>query len=198
MQQNKHKEKNSEETLQSSSWSGRDIQNRFHVEDKDMEIIDEIRERVEMLRSHGMEEGVISNLFMKEYKLSRLVVTSDYRILLPDYQNMEITMPALYKSVYILFLKHPEGIVFKCLQDYRKELSEIYGRITVFTDSEKIDKSIRDVTNPMSNSINEKCTRIRSAFIHCMDISIARHYFITGKRGERKRINLPPEMIIFE
>ena len=41
---------------------------------------------------------------------------------------MEIKMEPLVKAVYLLFLKHPEGIVFKCLPDYRKELAELYKR----------------------------------------------------------------------
>ena len=42
---------------------------------------------------------------------------------------MEITMEPLIKAVFLLFLKHPEGIMFKELPEYRRELAEIYGRI---------------------------------------------------------------------
>ncbi len=32
----------------------------------------------------------------------------------------------LVKTVYLLYLKHPEGIAFKQLPDYRQELIDIY------------------------------------------------------------------------
>jgi hypothetical protein len=40
---------------------------------------------------------------------------------------MEIKMEPLTKAVYLLFLNHPEGILFKHLPDYRQELANIYG-----------------------------------------------------------------------
>ena len=49
--------------------------------------------------------------------------------MLPDYNDMEIKMEPIVKAVYLLFLKHPEGIAFKCLPDYRQELAEIYTKL---------------------------------------------------------------------
>ena len=59
-------------------------------------------------------------------------------------------------------------------------------------------QSIQAVTNPMSNSINEKCAQIREAFIKHFDDRLARHYYISGKRGEPKRIALPPSLVVWE
>ena len=49
-------------------------------------------------------------------KLSRLVITEDYRFLLIDY-NKEVELQPVHKAVYMLFLAHPEGIEFKHLVD---------------------------------------------------------------------------------
>jgi hypothetical protein len=164
----------------------------------DAKIAKEIEELVDKLRQHGVREYVISGLFEKKEKLSRMVVTKDYRILLPDYQNMEIEMRALPKAVYLLFLKHPEGIVFKCLPDYREELTCIYNHLTNRSNDEDVKKSIDDVTNPLMNSINEKCARIRGAFVAHFADSLADNYAITGKRGEAKKITLPRELVSLE
>ena len=45
-------------------------------------------------------------------KLSRLVITEDYRFILADYQK-EVELQPVHKAVYLLFLAHPEGIEFK-------------------------------------------------------------------------------------
>jgi hypothetical protein len=48
------------------------------------------------------------------------------------------------------------------------------------------------------NSINEKCARIRSAFIREFDESLAKNYFVTGERGEPKKISLPRDLVVWE
>ncbi len=161
-------------------------------------IADEIRQRLEMLRKEGVSENFIKNLMEEKPKLSRLVVKSDFRILLPDYDNMEIKMEPMNKAVYILFLRHPEGIVFKHLPDYRKELMFFYSKIRQ-RDGRKAEWSaIENVTDPCQNLINEKCARIRGAFISQFSENIARNYFITGNRGEAKKIILPRELVTIE
>lgn len=161
-------------------------------------IVKEVRDKVNELRERGMAEKIIRKLIQFEPKLSRLVVTKDMRIMLPDYNNMEITMEPINKAVFLLFLKHPEGIVFKCLPDYRKELTEIYQKIKPLGLNDRAIQSIEDVTNPCLNSINEKCARIRGAFISQFDDDLAHYYYITGWRGKAKKIELPHDLVIWE
>lgn len=161
-------------------------------------IVKEVREKVNALRERGMAEKLIRKIIQIEPKLSRLVITKDMRIILPEYNNMEITMEPINKAVFFLFLRHPEGIIFKHLPDYRKELAEIYQMIKPLGLNDRAIRSIEDVTNPFLNSINEKCARIRGAFISQFDESIAKHYYINGWRGEAKKIDLPRDLVIWE
>ena len=161
-------------------------------------LLDEVRERIEKLEQRGISRKLLIKYIMGEPKLSRLVVTKDMRIILPDYHNMEIEMEPINKAVYLLFLKHPEGIIFKHLPDYRKELAEIYQKIKPFGLNERALRSIEDVTNPLLNSINEKCARIRGAFVGQFDNYMAKSYYIDGFRGEAKKISLPRDLVIWE
>lgn len=102
------------------------------------------------------------------------------------------------KAVYLLFLCHPEEIIFKNLPDYRQELTGIYSEVRPWGLSDRALKSIEDVTNPMLNSINEKCARIRKAFAGVLPSSVARYYSISGKRGEPKKISLPRDLVVWE
>ena len=172
-------------------------------DEESKQLFDEIKERVERLKQKGIGAYILKQYLEEEdVQLSRLLITKDYRILLPDYQNKEIEMKPLPKAVFLLFLKHPEGIAFKCLPDFQAELMDIYKHIKgvkgFLFDSQTIQKSVLDVTDPFSNSINEKCARIRNAFISEFDEHIAKHYCIDGKRGEAKRITLPREMVTWE
>ena len=60
--------------------------------------------------------------------LSPLVITKNYRFLLPDYGNKEVQLSPIHKALYLLFLNHSEGIEFKNLVDYREELLSLYRK----------------------------------------------------------------------
>ena len=161
------------------------------------DMMSEVQMLVERLRQSGVGEIVLQRLFKPTQQLSRIHIRYG-RIFLPDYNNMEIKMPTLSKAIYMLYLRHPEGIMFSYLPDYRDELMHIYGLISGRDSLEDIRKSIDDVTDPTRNSINEKCSRIKQAFLREFDDSIARNYYITGERGEIKKILLPREMVTWD
>ena len=113
-------------------------------------------------------------------KLSRLVVTKDYRIILADYDNREVELTPVHKAVYLLFLAHPEGIEFKKLRDYRDELARYYMATARLMDKEVIMESVDMLVDPLNNSINEKCSRIKKVFMGMMDEYTASYYIISG------------------
>lgn len=160
-------------------------------------LVDEVRERVQKLKEYGMSEKDITSLFHTEKPLLKLTVSRDYRIYLGD-NRIEVRMEPLVKAVYLLFLKHPEGILFKHLPDYREELIGIYAKLRPLGMNDRAIQSIEDVTNPLLNSINEKCARIRGAFLSQFDDRMAKHYYIDGPRGEAKKISLPRDLVIWE
>ena len=114
-------------------------------------------------------------------ELSRLLVTENYCITLPDYDNTEVRLEPIQKAIYLLFLRHAEGIRFKELPDYREELAEIYHSM--------------DVTDPLNHSIIEKCARIKQVF---KQITPHEEYVITGQKGEVKRITLDRDLVEWE
>ena len=107
-------------------------------------------------------------------------------------------MEPMTKADKLLYLRHPEGIAFKQLPDYRRELADIYERIKPYGLNDRVLKSIEDVTNPLLNSINEKCSRVKAAILAEVDASLADQYYITGKGGERKKVTLPRKLVIWE
>ena len=133
-----------------------------------------------------------------QIKFSRITITKDCTVLLTDYDNKEVKMEPMTKAIYLLYLRHPEGIAFKQLPDYRKELADIYNRIKPWGLNDRVLKSIEDVTNPLLNSINEKCSRVKAAFLPLVDASLVDHYYIIGKGGEEKKIVLPRNLVIWE
>jgi hypothetical protein len=113
-------------------------------------------------------------------RLSRLVITEDYRFILTDYNNKEVELQPVHKAVYLLFLAHPEGIEFKRLADYRAELTRYYMATAKLMDKEKILEGVDHLVNPLDNAINEKCSRIKKVFLELMDEYTASYYIVSS------------------
>jgi hypothetical protein len=161
-------------------------------------LLDEVKEKVRKLKSYGMEDAEIMAAMNEEELFPQLIVTEDFKIVLAGEKPVEVEMEPLVKAVYLLFLSHPEGIVLKNLPDYREELTQLYLMLRPAGMTERVEKSIMDVTNPTQNSINEKCARIRKLFSEILPKTVARYYAISGKRGEVKKIDLVRANVIWE
>ena len=160
-------------------------------------LLKEVKERVQQLKDYGMSESEILSHLHGDQSLIPLIISKSYRIFLGD-ERREVQLEPLVKSLYLLFLSHPEGIIFKELPDYRQELAAIYNKVRPWGLTDRALRSIEDVTNPMLNSINEKCAKIKKVFIAMHDSSIADLYYIKGKRGEAKKIALPRDLVVWE
>ena len=160
-------------------------------------LMEEVKERVQELKDYGMSESEILSHLYGDQSLIPLIISRNYRIFLGD-ERREVQLEPLVKSLYLLFLHHPEGIIFKDLPDYRQELAEIYNKVRPWGLTDRALRSIEDVTNPMLNSINEKCARIKKVFVAMLDSSIADQYYVKGTRGDAKKIALPRDFVVWE
>ena len=142
-------------------------------------------------------------------KLSRILITNDYRFILEDYNRQEVELQPVHKAVYLLFLAHPEGIEFKRLSDYREELTRYYMATAKLMDKEKIIEGVDHLVNPLDNAINEKCSRIKKVFLDMMDEYTASYYIISSHTQKHiagssriwyqrlKVITLPRELVVY-
>jgi len=142
-------------------------------------------------------------------KLSRLVITRDFRFLLTDY-NKEVEMTAIHKAVYLLFLNHPEGLEFKELIDHKEELKLLYAKLMPTYTTAKVEEVVAKLVDPLDNSINEKCSRIRKAFADLVDQYSLSYYMISSHTTKKfnssnriwyqrlKIITLPRELVTIE
>ena len=162
--------------------------------DRESQITEQLRGLSEELRRAGRYDLLLDaitvpalqqlNIEAAKERLSPLVITADYRFLLPRYEK-EVDLSPINKALYIFFLNHEEGIEFKRLSDYRDELMELYRRVGNRVSEDIICETIDRLVNPLDNSINEKCARIKSAFAKCMD-SYQLSYYAISKHSVRQ------------
>ena len=154
-------------------------------------IAENIKKEIEQLKEGGYYELLLHTLGsdtvdeLRRVKLipelSRLVITDDYKIMLVDY-GKEIKMTPLQKTLYIFYLRHPEGVEFKMLSAYYDELLAIYKVLSNREDLQKQEQSIRRLVDVTDNAINEKCSRIKEAFLKVADDMIAKNYYIVQNK----------------
>ena len=157
----------------------------------------EIEKMVKDLLLQGFPAEIVQSWLNEAVKLSRLRITRQFKILLVDY-DMEIKMGPLPKTVFLFYLRHPEGVKFTYLQDHVDELRNIYGHVSVNDDPVKMDESIASLTDPLNNSICEKCAAIKKAFMLKVHDNVARNYYITGMQGGEKGIALDRNLVEWE
>lgn len=177
-----------------------DTEGRRIERDVDLEWVyakaNDINEQIRQLQMSGVSSYVIRKLIvLPEPKLSRLRITKDFQIILTDYDNLQISMPTLSKVVFFFFLRHPEGVRLKRLVEHKDELLQIYYRLSNREDIDKLEKSIDDLVDSTNNSINEKCSRIRAAFVNNFTDDLAKHYYIIGDSSTPKYINLDRSLV---
>lgn len=157
----------------------------------------EAKDVIERLLLSGFSAEVIKGWLETKVKLSRMRITKRYKILLVDY-DIEVKMGPLPKTVFLFFLRHPEGLRFVDLPDYKQEIYEIYSRLAVSDDLDKIQRSVDLLTDPFDNSINEKCTMIKYAFQKVVADDIASNYYVSGRQGHIMKIPLDRSMVEWE
>ncbi len=168
-------------------------------------IIDEIKENLIKLKKSAkffvlapILERMFKNVFLTDdLELSRIIIKKDFRITLPDFQNMEIKLGHLTKAIYILFLKHPNGIDLKLLAEYENEIFEIYKSVSYQISYEKMKNTIHHLVNS-KNEIYVHLSRIKSVFESELSVHYAEKYYIMGKKGKLKCVKVEKEKIIFE
>ena len=186
-----------EEILFSTKPCRREISSEESFDAEMQNALKEAEEMIKGLLLKGCPTELILSWLNQNVKLSKLRITKQYKILLVDYDK-EIKMGPLPKTVFLFFLRHPEGVMFSHLQDYKQELREIYGRVCTNDDLEKMEQSISRLTDPFDNSICEKCAAVKKAFVMNVSDTVAKNYYINGSQGEKKSISLDRNLVGWE
>lgn len=136
--------------------------------------------------------------FKTTHQPSRLAIKGPrQRIFFTDLGNTELRLTPLEKTVFLLFLKHEEGLQLNELFEHKQWLEETYSVLGNGTIAD-MRNSIEQLINPIENSVSEKISRIRNKIEQITGEDLAGYYIIEGLRGEKKTIKLDRNLIAFE
>lgn len=133
------------------------------------------------------------------YNLSSLKIDRDFRIFLPEYDNLEIELAPMPKALFFLFLRHPEGIKLNDLPDFNGEFKKIYLNLSQFESLEKIETNAENLLSHANQGvIYTNFCRIKEVFVKEIADEWAKNYYITGERGQKKSILLSRSLVSWE
>jgi hypothetical protein len=129
----------------------------------------------------------------------RLLVNGDMKIVLPEYDEMEIEMPAMCRTIYILFMKLRKqggGVVLKNIDEHRDEILAIYALVKPGANEKRVKQSVENLCDPLSDSLNQTISRINRCVKNVItDADLVKRYTVTGKKGELYSIALDPQYL---
>ena len=130
----------------------------------------------------------------------RVLVNGDMKIVLPEYDEMEIEMPAMCCTIYILFMKNRKqgnaGIVLKNIDDFKDDILDIYSLVKPGANDRRVAQSVNNICDPFSDSLNQTISRVNRCIKNVItDKELAKAYMITGNKGEPYSIGLLPEYL---
>ena len=110
----------------------------------------------------------------------------------------ELKMRPMAKTVLLLFLRHPEGVVLKHIGDYRSEMRADYARIMRSQDPADADRRIQRLMDIFSNELNVNISRVNAALKALVTPAEESLYRVSGRAGSPKSILLDRTLVIWE
>lgn len=154
-----------------------------------------------MSQAFEILESVRRNVLFRErlnltHQPSRIRISGrKYNIDFPDLPNSELKLTPLEKTVYLLFLKHPEGILFNNLSDHREEVRRLYQQLNPNLELQKLEESVEALVAPLSQSLSEKIAKIKSKLNNLLGPRLAEYYVISGGSSQVRKIGVDRALV---
>lgn len=127
-----------------------------------------------------------------------LFIDKNYNIRMSGADGQILNLRPLVKTLFILFLRHPEGILLKQRDVFRAELEEIYGVISPNTDRDDVKARVARLVDLEDNSFSEKASVLNARLKELLPDEIAGEYQISGYNGCPRKIRLNPLLVHWE
>lgn len=147
-----------------------------HITDEQKEKLNTLIENSRDLIRGGLSIQMIRILAQAQNKLSPLQITEDYRILLPEFNNMEIPLKPLQRAMFIVFQNYPEGVSKADMANLKDEIYAIYRKTSDKWNIIKLKSNVKALCDENGTTFEDKCHAMRRQFLARLDETIACHY----------------------
>ncbi len=126
---------------------------------------------------------------------TELYIDRDYRIRLGSPQGSEIPFRPLVRALFVLFLKHPEGILLKERERFHEELAEIYAVVAPNVSLEDRKRRVSRLTDLRENAFSENLSVLNATLDRILPAPQAEDCKVQGYNGHPRRIPLSPLLV---
>lgn len=177
-----------------------------NVAKESIERLNNINKEIEWLRQSGqlailapkiyefLKKNIDGIIYNNTYPM---VITKDFKILIPHCNNLEIKLSHFTKAIYLLFLSNNEPIDLKDLHLHKDRLLFIYKQVSNQNSYDRIKETVEELLKEDNQAIYVHFSRIRKAFLNHFSEFISFKYYITGDKGKPKKIMLDREGVTF-
>ena len=145
-------------------------------------IVAQIRNLLGQLRIKGITDKEIDTILTQQQKPGRAYINTKGMLVLPDEDGVQIKLTPMERTLYILFLRYPEGINADELWRYWDELCDIYGSQTVYDDKDLIEDAVEGICDEEKVTWYTNVSRIKRKITDKVGKRTAEQYII--RRGE--------------
>ena len=144
-------------------------------------IVAQIKTLLRQLRTKGATEKEIDSL-LSDQQPGRAYINTQGKLVLPDEGGVQIKLTPMERTLYILFLRYPEGINADELWRYWDELCQIYGSQMIYDDKDLIEDAVEGICDEEKVTWYTNVSRIKKKVSDKLGKRAAEQYII--KRGE--------------
>ena len=101
----------------------------------------------------------------------------------------------MVRALFILFLKHPEGILLKERERFQEELAEIYAVVAPNVSSEDRKRRVSRLTDLRENAFSENLSVLNATLDRILPAPQAEDCKVQGYNGHPRRIPLSPLLV---
>jgi hypothetical protein len=134
---------------------------------------------------------ILSHLTRINFKLS-----FGQKIRLTDIENQKVPLNVVETAIYVLFLRHPEGIKLFSINQYKNEFLDLYQRIKGENDIKKLEEIYSN--NLLSNNLDTRVSKIKKAFVSLLGERMSDQYIIQKLPNGRNGIKLNRNLVVIE
>ncbi|HCS87706.1 MAG TPA: hypothetical protein DIW30_04650 [Bacteroidales bacterium] len=159
-----------------------------------LEIAQEILQKIEEISKDGDVEIIFADdirkyiRILQEEGLSPLIVDSKLQIRLPLYE-LTLELPPLAKAIYILYIRHREGLYRKQIADFKEEILWLYASCSGRKVDDRTRATIDNLIDFQRKNLDKQMSTINRVFRKSLKEK-ASHYLPQSKhRGETRQLD---------
>ena len=160
---------------------------------KSQHVSNEMLEQVQAIFK-GIQSEFDFKVEKKPLTPSKISISDNGIIYLVDY-DIVLNMPELWKTLFIFFLKHPEGVLAVNIGNYAEELKDIYKKCRPKAKNEMVNAAISNLVHHDGASFNQTRSKLNKMIKDLLKEPRCNFYTIDGAKNNPYLVTIERDLV---